>query len=207
MGVKKDRIKGAGGSWKNIKIKSVVKRGSFMAKERLSKLQKWILKRCYKSTLDEYVIWRYSILQFFGLDSYYGNGRNKAEASITRSLKNLFKKGYIDLALGNLGGRYSLEESRKAIAAAKRDIKEVEETGKPIISGFTGEVFDAKHIRGRIAEIEKEIREGTLRDTLMGRNIHRLKLTDKGIELVKGLKVKNNTHLKLNIKERNSLVD
>jgi len=36
----------------------------------------------------------------------------------------------------------------------------------------------------------------------MGHNIHRLKLTDKGIELVKGLKVKNNTHLKLNIKER-----
>ncbi|GAH80657.1 unnamed protein product [marine sediment metagenome] len=86
-----------------------------MAKERLSKLQKWILLRCYKSTLDEYEIWRYSILQFFDW-----RGKNKAEVSITNSLKNLFKKGYIDLAVGYLGGLYSLEESEEAMRDAKK---------------------------------------------------------------------------------------
>jgi len=173
-----------------------------MAKERLSKLQKWILKRCYKSTLDEYVIWRYSILQFFGLNSYYGNGRNKAEASITRSLKNLFKKGYIDLALGNLGGRYFLEDVKKSLKANIESLNKIRETGQPEISRLTGKQYDANYMEDLIAEEKEIIEKKILYDTVMGHNIHRLKLTDKGIELVKGLKVKNNTHLKLNIKER-----
>ena len=167
-----------------------------MAKERLSKLQRWILERCYKNRSNE--IWRSEILLFFGTEHPYtsrsiflsSNSKNKAEVSITNSLKNLFKKGYIDLALGHLGGWYSLEESEEAMRDARLDLRKVEETGKPLLSKLTGEVYDAKYIKQRIMEIEEEVEEGILRDTLMGHNIHRLKLTDKGIELAKKLNIK-----------------
>ncbi|MBA7521637.1 hypothetical protein ES705_13748 [subsurface metagenome] len=166
-----------------------------MAKERLSKLQRWILERCFEREDKE--IWRNKILLFFGARwnpyigeaQWFGNGKNKAEVSITNSLKNLFKKGYIDLAVGHLGGWYSLERSMEKIKKAEKDIKEIKETGEPKISKITGEVYDTKYIKERIVEIKKMIKEGDLRDTLMGHNIHRLKLTDKGIELAKSLNI------------------
>jgi len=178
-----------------------------MAKERLSKLQKWILTKCYTKTKGKkcytgkrYEIWRSDILSFFGEKKglYTGtpylrylsvNEKNKAEVSITNSLKNLFKKGYIDLSVGHLGGWYSLEESEEAMRDARLDLRKVEETGKPLLSKLTGKEYDAKYLKQRIMEIEEEVEEGILRDTLMGHNIHRLKLTDKGIELAKSLNI------------------
>jgi len=162
-----------------------------MAKERLSKLQKWILNKCYERENKE--IWRSQILRFFSLkgDSYYINGRNKAEASITRSLKNLFRKGYIDLALGNLGGGYFLEGVKKGLKANIGSLNKIKETGQPEISRLTGKQYNAKHIENLIIERKEIIEKRLLYDSIMGHNIHRLKLTDKGIELVKGLKVKN----------------
>jgi len=175
-----------------------------MAKERLSQLQRWILTKCYTKnkkcyTEKRYEIWRSDILPFFGEKKglYTGtpyprylsvNEKNKAEVSITNSLKNLFKKGYIDLALGHLGGWYSLEESEEAMRVARLDLRKIEETGKPIVGA--GKEYDAKYLKQRIMEIEEEVEGGILRDTVMGHNIHRLKLTNKGIELAKNLNIK-----------------
>lgn len=174
-----------------------------MAKERLSKLQRWILTKCYTKnknkrcyTEKKYEIWRSDILLFFGTEHPYtsrsiflsSNDKNKAEVAITNSLKNLFKKGYIDLALGHLGGWYSLEESEEAMRQARLAIRKIKETGEPIVGA--GKEYDAKYLEQRIIEIEKEVEEGILRDTVMGHNIHRLKLTEEGIELAKSLNIK-----------------
>ena len=140
-----------------------------MAKERLSKLQRWILERCYKNRSNE--IWRSEILLFFGTEHPYtsrsiflsSNSKNKAEVSITNSLKNLFKKGYVDLALGYCGGWYSLDGSEEAIRTGKKDIKKVEDTGKPILVGFKQIPYYAEDIRKRIVAIKKEVKEGVLR--------------------------------------------
>jgi len=97
-----------------------------LSKERLSKLQKWILKKCYGKGKDHYatpdyfigritlVVWRIreyletkEIKEYFdGLVKIgrYTNEkerldwfRSKFEVSTTNSLKNLARKGYIDL--------------------------------------------------------------------------------------------------------------
>lgn len=159
-----------------------------MADERVSKLQKWILTKCFECEDKE--IWRYQILRFFSLNNYYGNGRNKAEVSITRSLKNLFKKGYIDLALGNLGGSYFLEEVKKGLKANIESLNKIKETGRSEISGLTGKQYDAKYMEELIIEKKEVIEKRLLYDSIMGHNIHRLKLIGKGIELVKMLNVK-----------------
>jgi len=161
-----------------------------MTKERLSKLQRWILNKCYEYENKE--MWRYQILRFFSLkgDNYYINGRNKAEASITRSLKNLFKKGYIDLALGNIGGSYSLEDEKKSLKSNIQTLKKIKKQSKPEISELTGKQYDAKYMEDLIAYREEIIEKRILYNSVMGHNIHRLKLLDKGIELVEMLKVK-----------------
>ena len=159
-----------------------------MADERSSKLQKWILNKCYEREDKE--IWRHQILRFFSLkgDSYYINGRNRAEASITRSLKNLFKKGYIDLSVGNLGGSYILEDTKEGLLCNYKELKRLEIGGKP--ARFGDSICDIDYIKDLIADREKVIKERVFTPSIMGENIHHLKLIDKGIELVKSLNVK-----------------
>lgn len=160
-----------------------------MANERLSKLQRWILVKCYEQEDKE--IWRHQILRFFSLkgDSYYVNGRNKAEASITRSLKNLFKKGYIDLATGNLGGSYILEDTKEGLLCSYKELKRLEIGGRP--AKFSDLVCNIEYMKNLIADRKKVIEERIFTPTIMGENIHRLRLIDEGIKLVKKLNVKN----------------
>lgn len=98
-----------------------------MSKERLSKLQKWILKKCYEQGKDHYifddysvarvslVIWRIreyletkEIKEYFDrllktMKRYVDEGeklnwfRYKFEISTTNSIKNLLSKGYIQV--------------------------------------------------------------------------------------------------------------
>ena len=89
-----------------------------MAKERLSKLQKWILKKCYQSDRDLdgikiYAIWRQTIINnyFTGLSRY----KNKENATLSRSLRNLRDRGFIKL-IGHTGRQHILD-----IDAFKRD--------------------------------------------------------------------------------------
>ncbi|MBA7501026.1 hypothetical protein ES704_03788 [subsurface metagenome] len=153
-----------------------------MAKERLSKLQRWILGRCYNSGLDEYEIWRSSILQFFDW-----RGRNKAEVSITNSLKNLFKKGYIDVAVGFLGGRWVLEEQREDLEKDIGWLEEVKKTGKIEYNPYAKKLMDAKFFEDKINWRKEIVEKRNIKD--YGENIKRLKLTNKGIELAKSLNI------------------
>lgn len=160
-----------------------------MADERLSKLQKWILLECYKYEELKKLMWRSYILRFFSNYKIYGNERNKAEVSITRSLKNLFKKGYIDLCVGNIGGSYILGDTKRGLEANYKELKRLETGGKP--AKFDDMVCDIEYMKDLIADREKVIKERIFTPAIMGENIHILKLTDEGIELVKELNVKN----------------
>ena len=60
-----------------------------MAKERLSKLQKWILGKCYERRNNtSYMLFRREITSYLG-------GNNSAEVVVSRSIRNLIKKGLI----------------------------------------------------------------------------------------------------------------
>ena len=61
-----------------------------MREERLSKLQKWILKTCYDRSLQNYMTSRQELL--FG---YFSNKNQSSEASLSRSLWLLLDRGYI----------------------------------------------------------------------------------------------------------------
>ncbi|MBA7535275.1 hypothetical protein ES705_27528 [subsurface metagenome] len=171
----------------------MIYKGVGMAKERLSKLQRWILERCYKNRSNE--IWRSDILLFFGTEHPYtsrsiflsSNSKNKAEVSITNSLKNLFKKGYIDLAVGHLGGSYILEDTNEGLLCNYKELKRLENGGKP--AKFGDLICDIDYIKDLIADRKKVIEEGVFTPSIMGQNIHRLKLIDKGMELVKSLNI------------------
>lgn len=160
-----------------------------MSKERLSKLQKWILLECYKYEESKYSMWRYYILKYFGLSKYSRIGRNKAEVSITRSLKNLFKKGYIDLAIGYRGGWYILEDTKEGLLCNYKELKRLENGGKP--AKFGDSICDIEYMKNLIANREKVTKERIFTPSIMGENIKGLKLTDEGIKLVKKLNVKN----------------
>lgn len=160
-----------------------------MSKERLSKLQKWILLECYKYEESKQYMRRCYILKFFGLNKYSRISRNKAEVSITRSLKNLFKKGYIDLAIGNFGGSYILEHIKEELLCSCKELKRLENGGKP--AKFSDMVCDIEYMKKLNADREKVIKERIFTPTIMGENIHKLRLIDKGIKLVKKLNVKN----------------
>ena len=61
-----------------------------MKKERLSKLQKWILKTCYERSLKNYMASRQELS--FG---YFGEKDPSKEASLSRSLWLLLEREYI----------------------------------------------------------------------------------------------------------------
>ncbi|MBA7552217.1 hypothetical protein ES705_44772 [subsurface metagenome] len=137
-------------------------------------------------------MWRRYILRFFSDYRLYGNKRNKAEVSITRSLKNLFKKGYIDLALGWFGGgQHLLEETKEGLEANYKELKRLENGGRVVISPIDKKPYDINYMNELIAKREKIVKERILQYYEMEHNIKRLKLTDKGIKLAKSLNVKN----------------
>ncbi|XOB41576.1 MAG: hypothetical protein ACKKMS_02550 [Candidatus Nealsonbacteria bacterium] len=74
-----------------------------MAKERLSKLQKWIIRNCNRCKFsggEATAMSRKDILGFFAFDyeanEEYEERKNRAEATISRSIKNLRCKGFIE---------------------------------------------------------------------------------------------------------------
>lgn len=72
-----------------------------MAKERLSRLQKWILERCIKRAKEERraFIYRQEIYQeFFNLPlPKFGTWPQSKIVIVSRSLKNLEEKGFIEI--------------------------------------------------------------------------------------------------------------
>jgi len=73
-----------------------------MSKERLSKLQKWILQRCYEADQKGYSgISRSTILKTFFSQKWQSTGEltmwNNAQVILTKSLKSLARRGYIEL--------------------------------------------------------------------------------------------------------------
>jgi len=58
-----------------------------MAKERLGKLQKWILEKCYERRKTTFLFRREITLHL--------GGGNSAEATTSRTIKNLVKKGWV----------------------------------------------------------------------------------------------------------------
>ncbi|MBA7583168.1 hypothetical protein ES708_25108 [subsurface metagenome] len=68
-------------------------------------------------------------------------------------------------------------------------LNKIKRTGQPEISRLTGKQYNAKYMEDLIIERKEIIEKRLLYDSMMGHNIHRLKLTDKGIELVKSLNI------------------
>lgn len=62
-----------------------------MNKQRLSKLQKWVLDECLERSTSQYSI--FLVKEIFY--RFYKERNNRLEASISRSLRNLYKKGLI----------------------------------------------------------------------------------------------------------------
>jgi len=63
-----------------------------MAEQRLSKLQKWILLKCYE--LREYRLWRSYLVRLYRQE-FEISKMNSIQVSITRSMRTLAKKEYI----------------------------------------------------------------------------------------------------------------
>ena len=101
-----------------------------MAKERLSKLQKWILRNCNRCKFsggEATAMDRKDILKFFTFDyetnEKYEERRNRAEATISRSIKNLRCKGFIEeFSCAPKRGFYVKKE--KGISMMEKEIKE-----------------------------------------------------------------------------------
>ncbi len=60
-----------------------------MAEERLSKLQKWILLKCYKA--EEYRLWRSQLVRLYWRE-FEMSEMNSIQVSITRSIRTLALK-------------------------------------------------------------------------------------------------------------------
>ncbi|OGI59685.1 hypothetical protein A2814_01280 [Candidatus Nomurabacteria bacterium RIFCSPHIGHO2_01_FULL_38_19] len=90
-----------------------------MAKERLSKLQKWIIKTCYERSQDGFMVSRKE------LSGVYLEDTNKIvkEASLSRSLWLLLEKGYITglspMRLTNMAIMYGMQG--KSVEDFKKD--------------------------------------------------------------------------------------
>ena len=104
-----------------------------MTKERLSKLQKWILVGCYQGYKKS--IQRQDIKKFFGIERNHGfsvapsvvnaNRRacNKVNATITRSLKILSKRGYVDLISRSYGSYCKkIKLKQKGVKTARKSM-------------------------------------------------------------------------------------
>ncbi|MDP3800068.1 MAG: hypothetical protein Q8Q90_01460 [bacterium] len=108
-----------------------------MAKERLSTLQKWIIKTCYERSQGGFMVSRRE------LSSGYLKDTNKIvkEASISRSLWLLLEKGYITglspMKLANMAIVYGMQG--KKVEDFEKDYGQIglsEKIATPSIKGF-----------------------------------------------------------------------
>lgn len=85
-----------------------------MSKERLSKLQKWILAKLLES--DDKCCDRIDLRTRYYCDVKKQGSMNCLEASLTRSIINLYFKGLIDV----IGGRWTLQVAVRGKPPAKQ---------------------------------------------------------------------------------------
>jgi len=89
-----------------------------MSKERLSKLQKWILEKCNEADQKDFSgVLRSALLTAFFSYKWESTGKlinwNNAQVILTKSLKNLARRGYIEL----MGTTRTIDpESRDAVS-------------------------------------------------------------------------------------------
>lgn len=166
-----------------------------MAKERLSKLQKWILGHCYFVENNKEIIAMrkrdvfYYFKQTFTIGSQtfpiMGNFKsfftpqeyNKINATISRSIRGLRDKGYI-----------------KLIGHEKRQVPNFEVMGADMDGGLTKEEYLEKHKNQSIEELMKDFSKWyKMQDVIIEikdnstNKVKALELTDKGIGKAKEL--------------------
>ena len=76
-----------------------------MSEERLSKLQKWILKKCYEQGEKRgYGMWRRELVRKYYREVKRGfYSVSSSQVTLTRSIRNLAFKGYMDISGGKQG--------------------------------------------------------------------------------------------------------
>lgn len=127
---------------------------------------------------------------------------NKVNVTISRSIRNLFFKGYIDVSIGWFGGFWVIKEQKEALKSNIRDLEAIKKTGQAIPSPFGDESLNTKHFEDLIESRKKVINHEELWDSI-GHNIKKIKLTEEGKGKAKSLLLSTGIASKLNNKEKN----
>ncbi len=171
-----------------------------MTKERLSKLQEWILKKCYEET---YFDWKKQRNIKYGInrdklidesDEFYDKRFDNArEVAVTNSIKLLFKKDLIDVMIMDFNDRPTLKEYiEKRIKIWGSQIRKIK-NGEEFKDYDTGEITTVKDYEDSIENFKEILKNKDLR----GWTVKRIKLTQKGKNLI----IKKNIYNLLNNKK------
>lgn len=174
-----------------------------MAKERLSKQQKWILITCYK-TIGRLKGWENGYLfRSEIIDGYYSKTSDKAEASLSRAIRSLIDKGLVSGYTPRVL-EYSKKTERKLSDKRKPDLAEVlkEKIKREVKDPSTEQILEAKK---RYDEtIGEYLEKFNPSDKLLSQAIYRketikvIALTDIGKEAARCLMLSNELKAKLN---------
>lgn len=160
-----------------------------MSKERLSKLQKWILKRCYEADQKDYSgILRSAILKTFFTNRWESTERlikwNSAQVILTKSLKSLARRGYIELmGTGKIPDPEPKDDISKMIYERLNKGKDKEEIKREMKEKFSlkdlGSSFQLKYIKISIP----------IKPDDKGHKIKAVCITEKGKQKVKSMEL------------------
>ena len=157
-----------------------------MASQRLSRLQRWILVQCYQrgqeyewydGTVHQYVLRRKDLL-----DQFYSSGtrkdsvaKNRANVSITRSIKNLFQKGFVEVA----SHVWILENTRQHLEVSLKELEDLKD--KPddyVISAIGSLKFTKAKLKQNIERMKRIVEQ---RSPEYRQTVKFVKLTPAGI--------------------------